>query len=81
MTTNQRDDDVRHLPKHIRRSCGPTTRFAGPTAEAEDTVGKILRGAMVKGSGVADFKMPTSIDDPGIFDEDQRMRPRIGCAG
>ncbi|WP_147164849.1 propionyl-CoA synthetase [Pararhodospirillum oryzae] len=79
-------------PEKIAADCARLVREQiGPVAAYKQTVvvprlpktrsGKILRGTMQKIADNQDFKMPATIDDPGILPEIREALEEIGLAG
>ncbi|CCG07629.1 propionyl-CoA synthetase [Pararhodospirillum photometricum] len=83
---------VTTAPDKIAADCARMVREQiGPVAAYKQTVvvhrlpktrsGKILRGTMQKIADNQDFKMPATIDDPGILPEIREALEDIGLAG
>jgi len=83
---------VTTAPEQIARECVQLVRDQiGPVAAYKQTVvvprlpktrsGKVLRGTMQKIADQQEYKMPATIDDPGILPEIEEALESIGLAG
>ncbi|MBI5166041.1 MAG: propionyl-CoA synthetase [Magnetospirillum sp.] len=81
--TKPHDQVIKEVVALVRERIGPVAAFKTCTVVKrlpKTRSGKILRGTMQKIADCQDYKMPATIDDPGILDEIQESLVDVGYA-
>ena len=68
----------------VRDQIGPVAAFKKAVVVAslpKTRSGKILRGTMRRIADSDDYRMPATIEDPGVLDEIRQAMQSIGYAG
>jgi propionyl-CoA synthetase len=78
------DEIVAEVVQMVRDRIGPVAAFKKAVVVArlpKTRSGKILRGTMRRIADSVDYRMPATIEDPGVLDEIRQAMQSIGYAG
>jgi propionyl-CoA synthetase len=78
------DEIVAEVVQMVRDQIGPVAAFKKAVVVArlpKTRSGKILRGTMRRIADSVDYRMPATIEDPGVLDEIRQAMQSIGYAG